>query len=167
MQIQYTKNLNPGRFELGTTLSWPNRSKPMHKICRCQIYCSQTRLLVVLHRSRSNEMYQKAWCTCRIVVVVLVFLFRLWKLFSWPSSLWLFKLVFQEVEHSGIQVLPVPFFFENRTLLWKFPKASGPHFLITADSKEQQWDDLFAKMTTENGNKTSSKWPAAVAKTQG
>ena len=23
MQIQYTKNLNPGRFELGTTLSWP------------------------------------------------------------------------------------------------------------------------------------------------
>ena len=125
MQIQYTKNLNPGRFELGTTLSWPNRSKPMHKICRCQIYCSQTRLLVVLHRSRSNEMYQKAWYTCRIVVVVLVFLFRLWKLFSWPSSLWLFKLVFQEVEHSGNQVLPVPFFFENRTLLWKFPKASG------------------------------------------
>ena len=122
MQIQYTKNLNPGRFELGTTLSWPNRSKPMHKICRCQIYCSQTRLLVVLHRSRSN---QKAWFTCRIVVVVLVFLFRLWKLFSWPSSLWLFKLVFQEVEHSGNQVLPVPFFFENRTLLWKFPKASG------------------------------------------
>ena len=26
MQIQYTKNLNPGRFELGTTLSYPNRS---------------------------------------------------------------------------------------------------------------------------------------------
>ena len=22
MQIQYTKNLNPGGFELGTTLSW-------------------------------------------------------------------------------------------------------------------------------------------------
>ena len=125
MQIQYTKNLNPGRFELGTTLSWPNRSKPMHKICRCQIYCSQTRLLVVLHRSCSNEMYQKAWYTCRIVVVVLVFLFCLWKLFSWPSSLWLFKLAFQEVEHSGIQVLPVPFFFENRALVWNFPKASG------------------------------------------
>ena len=124
MEIQYTKNLNPGRFELGTTLSWPNRSKPMHKICRCQIYCSQTRLLVVLHRSCSNEMYQARY-TCRIVVVVLVFLFCLWKLFSWPSSLWLFKLVFQEVEHSGNQVLPVPFFFENRTLLWKFPKASG------------------------------------------
>ena len=26
MQIQYTKNLNPGRFELGTTLNWPNTS---------------------------------------------------------------------------------------------------------------------------------------------
>ena len=26
MQIQYTKNLIPGRFELGTTLSSPNRS---------------------------------------------------------------------------------------------------------------------------------------------
>ena len=26
MQIQYKKNLHPGRFELGTTLSWPNRS---------------------------------------------------------------------------------------------------------------------------------------------
>ena len=26
IQIQYTKNLNPGRFELGTTLSEPNRS---------------------------------------------------------------------------------------------------------------------------------------------
>ena len=26
MQIQYTKNLNPGRFELGTTLSQPKRS---------------------------------------------------------------------------------------------------------------------------------------------
>ena len=26
MQIQYTKNLNPGRFELGKTFSLPNRS---------------------------------------------------------------------------------------------------------------------------------------------
>ena len=26
MEIQYTKNLDPGRFELGTTLSEPNRS---------------------------------------------------------------------------------------------------------------------------------------------
>ena len=26
MEIQYTKNLNPGRFGLGTTLSYPNRS---------------------------------------------------------------------------------------------------------------------------------------------
>ena len=26
VQLQYTKNLNPGRFELGTTLSQPNRS---------------------------------------------------------------------------------------------------------------------------------------------
>ena len=26
IQIQYTKNRNPGRFKLGTTLSWPNRS---------------------------------------------------------------------------------------------------------------------------------------------
>ena len=26
MQIQYTKNLNPGRFELGTTLSYRKRS---------------------------------------------------------------------------------------------------------------------------------------------
>ena len=26
MQIQYTKNLSPGRFELGTTLSYPIRS---------------------------------------------------------------------------------------------------------------------------------------------
>ena len=26
MQIQYTKNLNLGRFELGTTLTWPNSS---------------------------------------------------------------------------------------------------------------------------------------------
>ena len=25
IQIQYTKNLYPGRFELGTTLSYPNR----------------------------------------------------------------------------------------------------------------------------------------------
>ena len=25
MQIQFVKNLNPGRFELGTTLSQPNR----------------------------------------------------------------------------------------------------------------------------------------------
>ena len=33
MQIQFTKNLNPGRFELGTTLSWPNRSieKPVQE----------------------------------------------------------------------------------------------------------------------------------------
>ena len=46
-------------------------------------------------------------------------------------------------------------------------ESQRPHFLITADSKEQQWDDLFAKMTTENGNKTSSKWPAEVAKTLG
>ena len=26
MQIQYTKNLNLGRLEVGTTLSWPNSS---------------------------------------------------------------------------------------------------------------------------------------------
>ena len=26
MQVQHTKNLNPERFELGTTLSYPNRS---------------------------------------------------------------------------------------------------------------------------------------------
>ena len=32
MQIKYTKNLNPGRFELGTTFSWPNRSIPGPKL---------------------------------------------------------------------------------------------------------------------------------------
>lgn len=26
MQIQYAKNLSPGKFELGTSLSWPSRS---------------------------------------------------------------------------------------------------------------------------------------------
>ena len=30
MEIQYTKNLNPGRFGLGTTLSYPNRSQLLY-----------------------------------------------------------------------------------------------------------------------------------------
>ena len=30
----YTKNLIPGRFELGTTLSWPNRSMPKITLVR-------------------------------------------------------------------------------------------------------------------------------------
>ena len=32
MQIQYTKNLNPGRFELGTTLSQQNRSIKLNPV---------------------------------------------------------------------------------------------------------------------------------------
>ena len=33
LQIHYTKNLNPGRFELGTTLSWRIRSIMLEWIC--------------------------------------------------------------------------------------------------------------------------------------
>ena len=35
MQIQNTKNLDPGRFELGTTLSEPNRCIPISSEGRC------------------------------------------------------------------------------------------------------------------------------------
>ena len=37
MQIQYTKDLSPGKFELGTTLSWPIRSIDM-KNCHINLF---------------------------------------------------------------------------------------------------------------------------------
>ena len=45
IQMQYTKNLNPGRFELGTTLSQPIRSivRSPHRLPRtsnCLLFCS-------------------------------------------------------------------------------------------------------------------------------
>ena len=53
MQIQYTKNLNPGRFELGTTLSYP---KILHK------HCFQFLLRVKMApRETENNAYAKFW----------------------------------------------------------------------------------------------------------
>ena len=46
MQIQYKKNLNPGRFELGTTLRWLKRSikvKLVDKMMQSNYLC------VILH----------------------------------------------------------------------------------------------------------------------